>query len=108
VSVHTDVSECLCLSETPTGAFEFFKILSFCDKSDTINSQLIFVGDIIKDKIIELHDFRLKTFVYSEDEAPKYFLRGIASKLNVSGVDLNHKVSIWNCMVLDKIKIVRN
>jgi hypothetical protein len=85
---------------------------------------MVFVGDIIKNSIINFNDARLKCFVYKEDDTdpgyddplPKYFWRGVASKLNVSGVSVDSapadcsmqsdSVSLWNCNALDRIETV--
>jgi hypothetical protein len=84
---------------------------------------MVFVRDIIKSSIIDFHDMRLKCFVYKEDDTypgydpiPKYFWRGVASKLNVSGVSVesapsdclmqSQSVTLWNCNALDNIETV--
>ena len=125
ISVHTDVSESLCLSETPVGSFVFYAIVPFCKRlAFQVDSDLclVFAGDIIKNSIIDFNDARLKCFVYKEDDTdlgydpiPKYFWRGVASKLNVSGVSVespapagcsmqSESVTLWNCNALDRIE----
>jgi hypothetical protein len=129
ISVHTDVSNSLCLSETPENSFIFFQLQPLCSRlSDAgfrpVSDRVVFARDIIKGSIVDFHDSRLRFFVYKEDDTdpgydpiPKYFWRGVSSKLNVSGVAVgdapadcllpSHSVSIWNCNALDDIETVK-
>ena len=129
MTVNTDVSSSLCLSETPDNAFVLFYLPPFCSRLScqefSVGSdRVVFVRDIIKGSIVNFTDSRLKFFVYKEDDTdpgydpiPKYFWRGVASKLNVSGVAVDsapvdcllpsHSVRVWNCNALDDIEIVR-
>ena len=127
ISIYTDVSECLCLSETPTNAFVFFKIMPFCNCMPShhkiMDKQIIFAMDVVKTSVIDFRDPSVQFFVYKEDDTDlgydpirKYFWRGIASRLNVSGVSIEHpfddcvlhgySMSVWKGTALNKIKIV--
>lgn len=129
VTVHTDVSHFLCLSVTPNNAFIFYQILPFCALAPDVitnkckSSRITFVGDIVSGSVIDFNDPRLRHFNYKDDDTdqnfdpiPKYFWRGIASRLNVSGVSIEsppvdcllveHTVSIWNCIALNKIETI--
>jgi hypothetical protein len=127
ISIYTDVSECLCLSETPTNAFVFFKIMPFCNSMPSnyqiVDKQIIFAVDIVRTSVIDFRDPSVQSFVYKEDDTDlgydpilKYFWRGVASRLNVSGVSIEHpfdgcilhrhSVSIWKGNALNKIKIL--
>jgi hypothetical protein len=126
VTVYTDVSRFLLLSETPNNAFIFYHILPFCSMTPRVQHNtdcITFVGDIVAGSVIEFNDPRLKHFNYKDDDTdqnfdpiPKYFWRGIASTLNVSGVSIGsppvdcllagHTVSIWNCIALNRIETI--
>ena len=126
VTVYTDVSQSLCLSETPENAFIFYRIEHLCTGLQYVNCKsdhITFVMDIVNDNIIDFYDPQLRNFVYKDDDTdqnfdpiPKYFWRGVASKLNVSGVSMGlppadcllakHTVSIWNCIALNTIGVV--
>jgi hypothetical protein len=131
VTINTNVSESLCLSETPGNAYVFFQLPILCSKllsgSPTHGDleRITFVKDIFKDKIINLNDTSLKGYIYKDDDMDmnsepilKYYWRGIAAKLNVYGVsfdDLSQSndcllqgktISIWNGIVLQHIKNV--
>ncbi len=130
ISVYTDVSTSLCLSEVPSQALVFYMILPLCNNKElqytnlrNKSDKMVFVADIVKTNVIDFRDTRMKDFVYKEDDTdlgydpiPKYFWRGVASKLNVSGVSVDdppadcclktNSISVWNCAVLNNIETV--
>jgi hypothetical protein len=87
----TNVTEKLGLSETPDGAFIFVQI-SEIKPTCSVSEKLIFASPI-STCLLSHDDERLHQFAYRNDDADldidpklKYFWRGVASKLNASGI----------------------
>ena len=127
-TAQTDVSESLGLSASPPNAFTFFQISAVLADEQTVDEQtkqLIFAADIAPTTVIDLGDPSIRQFVYKEDDTdsayepiPKYFWRGIASKLNVSGISIGehspddrvffkHSVLVWRGAMVSRIKTLR-
>jgi hypothetical protein len=88
----TDVTAGLGLSETPFNAFVFTQTKTLQSHRYNPTQNIIFANPI-QTCLLSYKDERLKQFAYNNDDADididpvtKYFWRGIASKLNASGI----------------------